>query len=86
LLSAPQDTLVAYLRSDSKSDDNVAVVVNRDDNATLADYAMPEAWKDKSIIDALSGEAAKVENGRFQITMAPKSVRILSTLPGKMVR
>jgi alpha-amylase len=86
LLSAPQDTLMAYLRSDSKSDDNVAVVVNRDGNATLADYAMPEVWKDKSIIDALSGEAAKVENGRFQITMAPKSVRILSTLPGKMVR
>lgn len=86
LLSGPRDSLVAYIRSDAETGDSVAVIVNRDDTAGSVDYPMPESWKDKSVVDELDGEQQTVVNGRLQAVMAPKSVRILSTNPGKAVR
>lgn len=85
LLSAPQDKFLAYHRDDPESGDHVVVLVNRDPNAATADYPVPETWRDKPIIDVLSGTEIKVENGRFRLDIAPVSVRILSTLPRKMV-
>ena len=79
LLSAPQDKLVAYQRSDLDSGDKVIVVANRDPDVAAADYPVPEGWVGKPIVDATSGAPVQVEAGRIKLDMAPVSVRILTT-------
>ena len=86
LLSGPQDSTVAYLRSDPESGDSIVVMVNRDETAVPVDYPAPESWKEKVVLDQLSGEQLNMVNGRLQLNVAPKSVRIFSMNPGKAVR
>jgi glycosidase len=86
LLSGPQDSLMAYLRSDDESKDSIVVIVNRDDATASADFPVPEGWNDKTAVDELNGERVSCDNGRLKLSMLPKSVRILSLNPGKVVR
>jgi alpha-amylase len=85
LLSSPQEKLVAYLRADLVSSDQVLVLANREPDGFLADYPVPEAWVGKQIVDALSGAPVQIEVGRIKLDMAPVSVRILTTPMRKMV-
>jgi alpha-amylase len=86
LLSSPQDSLVAYLRSDAESGDAIAVVINRDADVVPADFALPDAWKGSEMVDAMDGSVVKVHGGRMHLDVAAKTVRILSVLSGKVAR
>jgi alpha-amylase len=85
LVSSPQEKLVAYLRTDLESNDQVLVLANRDPDVALTDYAVPEAWVGQPIIDAISGAPIQIEAGRIKLDVAPVSVRILTTPMRKRV-
>jgi glycosidase len=87
LLSGPQDAVLAYIRHDAASGDNVMVLVNRDDKESAADFMLPGIWPDiwngKPVVDELTSKPVTVAAGRIELIMAPKSVRILSLASGK---
>jgi len=78
LLSGPQDAVLAYIRHDAASGDNVVVLANREDKELTADFMLPDLWNGKPVLDELNGKPVTITAGRMEITMAPKSVRILS--------
>ena len=83
LLSGPQEPLLAYVRHDAASGDSVMVLVNREDKALAADFLLPDAWNNKPVLDELSRTAVATAAGRIALSMAPRSVRILSVSSGK---
>ncbi len=83
MLSGPQDAVLAYVRTDAPSNDQVMVLVNRESRELIADYKLPDAWSGQSPSDELKGEPMAVTEGHIRTTMPPKSVRILSVGPGK---
>jgi len=87
LLSGPQDAVLAYIRHDAASGDNVMVLVNRDDKESATDFMLPGIWPDiwngKPVVDELTSKPVTVAAGRIELIMAPKSVRILSLASGK---
>jgi alpha-amylase len=83
LLSGPQEPLLAYVRHDAGSGDSVLVLVNREDRELAADFLLPEAWSARPVTDELSSTAVATAAGRIVLSMAPKSVRILSVTSGK---
>jgi alpha-amylase len=83
LLSGPQDAVLAFLRHDETNDDNVMVLVNREDKELTADFMLPGTWNEKSVADELNNKLLTVSAGRIKLSMAPKSVRILSVSSGK---
>lgn len=78
LRSGPQDPVLAYLRHDASSGDQVLVVVNREDRELTAAFMLPDLWNGKPVADELTGQPVSVAAGRMELTMAPRSVRILS--------
>jgi alpha-amylase len=84
LLSGPQDAVLAYARYEAKSNDKVAVLVNREDKELAADVLLPSAWNEKTLTDELHGTPVAVADGRIKLTLAPKSVRILSANSGRV--
>jgi alpha-amylase len=84
LLSGPQDAVLAYIRHDAASGDNVMVLVNRDDKDSTADFVLPDVWNGKQVADELNSKPVTITEGRIQISMAPKSVRILGLSSGKV--
>ena len=79
LLSGPTDALLAYIRNDATSGDAVLVLVNREDKELTADFALPGSWNGRTVLDELRSKAINMTAGRLDLTMAPESVRILST-------
>lgn len=82
LLSGPQDAVLAYIRHDATSDDNVMVLVNRDDKESTATFNLPDTWSGKPVADELNSKPVTIAAGRIELIMAPKSVRILSVSSG----
>ena len=80
LLTGAQDPGLAYIRQDAESQDRVLVVANRGDQPLLVGYPLPDEWRAGMLVDALTSESLPVAEGKFSITIPPKSVRIL--LPG----
>ena len=78
LLSGPQDAVLAYIRHEEESGDNVMVLVNRDERELTADFMLPGIWNEKPVSDELNGKPVTIAAGRVNLIMAPKSVRILS--------
>jgi len=83
LLSGPQEPVLAYVRHDAASGDSVLVLVNREDKALTANFLLPDAWNAKPVTDELSRTAVATAARRIALSMAPKSVRILSVSSGK---
>lgn len=84
MLSGPQDAVLAYLRHDAASGDNVMVLVNREDKELAADFMLPAAWNDTPVADELNDKPPTITAGRITISLAPKSVRIFSVNSGKV--
>lgn len=82
-LSGPRDPLLAYIRHDAASGDDVMVLVNRDDKESAASFKLPEIWSEQPVADELTGKPVTIAGGRIELVMAPKSVRILSLASGK---
>jgi hypothetical protein len=59
------------------------VLVNREDKELTADFLLPDAWSGKPVTDELGKTAVATAAGRIALSMAPKSVRILSVSSGK---
>lgn len=78
LLSPASDKLLAYMRHDTATGDTVLVVVNREDNEQRGQYTLPDYWKTASIIDELTHEKTPLVNGKLDLTLASRSIRILS--------
>jgi glycosidase len=84
LVSGPQDAVLAYIRHEATGDDNVLVLVNREDKEMTADFMLPPLWDTRTVSDELSNKQLTISAGRITITMAPKSVRIFSIASGKV--
>jgi alpha-amylase len=83
LLSGPQDAVLVYIRHDAASDDNVMVLINREDKESTANFMLPGIWNEKPVSDELNGKPVTISAGHIELIMAPKSVRILSLASGK---
>jgi alpha-amylase len=83
LLTGPQDPALAFVRHDVQSGDSALVLANRDDKPLTISYELPPAWRGDSMTDALSGEKSALAGRRFEISVPPKSVKILVSAPGK---
>jgi hypothetical protein len=84
LLSQRQDSLLAYARYDAGSGDAAVVLVNRDEQKHRADYALPENITGvQQWVDLISGEPTTQKQGRLQIGVDSRSVRILVPQQGK---
>jgi len=88
LLSGPKDAVLAFMRHDATGDDNVMVLVNREETELTADMMLPGIWPDKwngkPVADELNGKPVTITGGHIELIMAPKSVRILSVGSGKV--
>jgi glycosidase len=84
LLTGPQDAVLAYVRHDEKTGDQVLVLANREDKAATADFMLPATWHEKTLADELNGDTVPLAAGHLQVTLAPKSVRILSAGSGRV--
>jgi len=84
LLSGPKDAVLAYIRHDAPSGDNVMVLVNRDDKESTASFKLPDIWSEQPVADELKGKPVTIAGGHIELVMAPKSVRILSLASGKV--
>jgi alpha-amylase len=84
LLSQRQDSLLAYARYDVGNGDAAVVLVNRDEQKHRADYALPENITGvQQWVDLISGEPTTQKQGRLQIGVDSRSVRILVPQQGK---
>lgn len=81
-LSGPNDAVLAYVRHDVASGDNVMVLVNREEKELTAAFKLPDIWNGKPVADELGGKPVAVTAGRMELIMAPRSVRILSAGSG----
>ncbi len=86
LLSQPQDVALAFLRRDAASADQVLVLANREDAVSKVDLALPAGWAGMPLVDRLGGQPISAADGRLQLEMAPKSVRIIAPTPLKASR
>ncbi|MEM8994514.1 MAG: alpha-amylase family glycosyl hydrolase [Acidobacteriota bacterium] len=68
-----------FLRQDPESESEVLVAANRGAEAAAVDLEAPAGWP--ASVDALSGEALAVEDGRLRFSVPPLGVRILSRSP-----
>lgn len=88
LLSGPKDAVLAFIRHDATSDDNVMVLVNREDTELTADFMLTGIWADKwngkPVSDEFNHQPVTVAAGHMEVIMTPKSVRILSVGSGKV--
>lgn len=82
MLTRPDDRVLAYLRHDAASGDQVLTIVNRESATTAIDVALPVTWTGGTAIDRLNGGRTTFSDGRIRIEMAPKSVRIFATTMG----
>ncbi|MFZ5524301.1 MAG: alpha-amylase family glycosyl hydrolase [Pseudomonadota bacterium] len=86
LLSGPKDAVLAYIRHDAASDDNVLVLVNREEKELTADFMLPGTWagkwNGKPVIDELNNKPVTISAGHMELIMAPRSVKILSVVSG----
>jgi alpha-amylase len=73
-LSSDGDLLV-FGRRHEATGSTVVVAVNRGVEPASAAVAAPGAWEGRAV-DALSGEAARVEDGRLQVQVPPRAARI----------
>jgi alpha-amylase len=83
LLSGPKDVVLAYARYDAASGDGVVVLVNREDKELTADFMLPDLWNGHPVADELNSKPVTITAGRMELTMSPRSVRILSMGLGK---
>jgi hypothetical protein len=60
------------------------VLVNREDKESAADFMLPGIWNEKTVTDELNNKPLTITAGRITISMAPRSVRILSVKSGKV--
>jgi alpha-amylase len=79
-LSTEGDLLV-YLRRDPASKDAVVVAVNRGASPATASFAAPAEWGTGAVQDVWNTEAMPATGGRLEVTVAPKSARILAIAP-----
>lgn len=75
-LTGAQDPALAYLRHDPESRDNVLVIANRGDTPLTVNYPLPASWAADAMADAASDETVPLTEMRFEVVVAPKSVRI----------
>jgi glycosidase len=85
LLSGAQDAVLAYVRHDAATNDDVLVMVNREDKDVTATFALPAVWSEKAVIEELENKQVTIGEGRIVLNMTPKSVRILSLVPAKVI-
>lgn len=83
LLSGPQEPVLAYIRNDAASGDSVVVLVNREDRELTSNFMSPDTWSNKAVADELNNKPVTISAGRVELSMAPKSVRILGVISGK---
>lgn len=81
-LTGPQDAMLAFFRHDAASGDSVMVLVNREDKEVMAAFMLPAIWNGKPVADAMNSKAVTVVDGRLELVMAPRSVRILGVNAG----
>lgn len=78
MLSGPQDSYLAYARHDLANDDEVLVLINRDDKELNTDIKIPDRWNEKAMSDELNGKSIAITTENITLAITPKSVRILS--------
>jgi glycosidase len=78
LLTQPQDAVLAFARADAAGGDQVLVLANREDRPLPADVALPAGMSATGLTDLLTGQAVAPAEGRLQLEMAPKSVRLIA--------
>lgn len=78
LLSPANDKLLAYIRHDADSADAVLVIINREENEQRASYTLPGYWKSASVMDELNRRKIALADGKLNISMAARSIQILS--------
>ncbi len=76
LLTGAQDPTLAYVRYDPESRDSVLLIANRGDQTETVSYVLPATWAGDAIADAESGATLPLADNRFEVVVAPKSVRI----------
>jgi glycosidase len=76
LLTGPQDPVLAFLRRDAASNDQVLVLANREDRAVDVDVPAGDAWSAAGARDRLGGQTVALADGRLRVSVAPKSVRL----------
>jgi glycosidase len=76
LLTGAQDPALAYLRHDPESKDSVLVIANRGDTPLTVNYPLPATWAADDMADAASDETITLTEKRFEVVVAPKTVRI----------
>jgi alpha-amylase len=82
LVSGRDDQVLAFVRRDAVSGDQVLVLVNRQATTAALDAALPMAWSSPRAIDRLQGGEVVFAEGRIRIELPPKSVRILAAPMG----
>lgn len=83
LLTGPQDPALAYVRHDPQSKDSVLVIVNRDAKPQVVSYALPTSWGSDVMADVQGSEVLQVVEGRFEVTVPPRTARIFLPVAGK---
>ncbi len=59
------------------------VLVNREDKEFDGGFHAAGTWNEKPVADELNNKPLTISAGRITLSMAPKSVRILSVSSGK---
>lgn len=80
MLTGAQDAGLAYIRQDAESKDRVLVIANRGADPLQVSYPLPDTWRAGILLDAQTRETLPVADGKFDVTIPAKSVRIF--LPG----
>lgn len=77
LLTGRDDPVLAYVRRDAASADQVLTLLNREDRVVTVEYALPAGWPAGPLADRLDSGEVLPEGNLIRIDMAPRSVRIL---------
>lgn len=83
LLTGPKDPTLAYIRHDPEAADSVLVIANRDDIPQVVSYLLPSTWGTDMIVDVSGNEVVALTDGRFEVTVPPKTARIYLPRPEK---
>lgn len=76
LLTGPQDPVLAFLRRDAASSDQVLVLANRDDRPVEVEVPAGELWGAPAARDRLAGDNVALVDGRLRVTVPAKSARL----------
>ncbi|MBK6743696.1 MAG: DUF3459 domain-containing protein [Hydrogenophilales bacterium] len=76
LLTGPQDPGLAYVRHEARSKDSVLVIANRGDTPLTVGHVLPATWAGNAMTDIENKETVALTDGRFELTVTPKSARI----------